>query len=119
MLLITPASAHIPLAFKLNFNVMNNQAEYETSIVKMEAAIAFGVEKLEVIEDSNLVVSQGNGVWKVCEEKLKPYHQDLEELIPRFNKVTFTHIPCLKNQFADALAILASMIKFPAGVRLR
>ncbi|XP_058217385.1 uncharacterized protein LOC131328460 [Rhododendron vialii] len=98
---------------------MNNQAEYEACIIGIDAAIALGVEKLEVIGDSNLVVSQANGDWRVHGEKLKPYHRDLEELIRRFNKVTFTHIPRLKNQFADAFATLASMIELPVGVRLR
>ncbi|XP_058220773.1 uncharacterized protein LOC131330991 [Rhododendron vialii] len=64
-------------------------------------------------------MSQANGDWKVKEEKLKPYHQDLEDLIPHFNKVTFTHVPRLKNQFADALATLASMVEILAGVKLR
>ncbi|XP_058216775.1 uncharacterized protein LOC131327646 [Rhododendron vialii] len=85
----------------------------------MEAVLTLGVEKLEVIGDSNLVVSQANGDWKVREEKLKPYHQNLKELIPCFNKVTFTHIPRLKNQFADALATLASMVELPLCVKLR
>ncbi|XP_058189317.1 uncharacterized protein LOC131306905 [Rhododendron vialii] len=92
VLLITLDDSHISLSFKLNFNV---------------------------IGDSNLVVSQANGDWKVREEKLKPYHQDLEELIPHFNKVTFTQIPRLKNQFADALATLASIVELPLGVKLR
>ncbi|XP_058181232.1 uncharacterized protein LOC131299670 [Rhododendron vialii] len=118
VLLITPDGSHILLAIKLNFDVTNNQAEYEACIVGMEAALTLGVEKLEVIGDSNLVVSQANGNWKVREEKLKPYHQDLEDLIPHFNKVTFTHIPRLKNQFADALATLASMVELPLGVKL-
>ena len=77
------------------------------------------VKKLEVVGDSNLVVSQANGEWKVKEDKLKPYHQDLEDLIPRFQMVTFTHVPRLKNRFADALAILASMVEIPDGVKLR
>ncbi|XP_058219170.1 uncharacterized protein LOC131329810 [Rhododendron vialii] len=85
----------------------------------MEAALTLGVEKLKVIGDSNLVVSQANGDWKVREQKLKLYHQDLEDLIPHFNKVTFTHIPRLKNQCADALATLASMVELPLGVKLR
>ncbi|XP_058223137.1 uncharacterized protein LOC131332845 [Rhododendron vialii] len=93
-------------------------AEYEACIIGMEAALTLGVEKLEVIGDSNLVVSQANGDWKVREEKLKLYHRDLEDLIPHFNKVTFTHIPHLKNQFADALATLASMVELPLGVKL-
>ncbi|XP_058211663.1 uncharacterized protein LOC131323841 [Rhododendron vialii] len=119
VLLIAPDGSHIPLAFKLNFEVTNNQAEYEACIVGMEAAIEIGIEKLEVMGDSNLVISQANGDWKVKEEKLKPYHQDLEDLIPHFNKVTLTHVPRLKNQFADALATLASMVEIPLGVKLR
>ncbi|XP_058202807.1 uncharacterized protein LOC131317262 [Rhododendron vialii] len=85
----------------------------------MAAAIEIGIEKLEVVGDSNLVVSQANGDWKVKEEKLKPYHQNLEDLIPQFNKVTFTHVPRLKNQFANVLATLASMVEIPIGVKLR
>ena len=37
----------------------------------------------------------------------------------RFEVVTFTHVPRLKNQFADALATLASMIEIPVGVKMR
>ncbi|XP_058189296.1 uncharacterized protein LOC131306882 [Rhododendron vialii] len=85
----------------------------------MEVAIEIGIEKLEVVGDSNLVVSQANGDWKVKEEKLKPYNQDLEDLIPHFNKVTFTHVPRFENRFADALATLASMVEIPLGVKLR
>ncbi|XP_058217334.1 uncharacterized protein LOC131328405 [Rhododendron vialii] len=87
VLLIAPDGSHIPLAFKLNFEVTNNQAEYEAYIVGMEATIEIGIEKLEVVGDSNLV--------------------------------TFTHVPRLKNQFADALATLASMVEIPIGVKLR
>ncbi|KAI8529927.1 hypothetical protein RHMOL_Rhmol11G0013400 [Rhododendron molle] len=78
--------SQIPLAFKLHLDVTNNQAEYQACIVGMEAALTLGVEKLKVIGDSNLIVSQANGNWKVCEERLMLYHQDLEDLIPRFNK---------------------------------
>ncbi|XP_058216797.1 uncharacterized protein LOC131327669 [Rhododendron vialii] len=119
VLLIAPDGSHIPLVFKLNFEVTNNQVEYKACIVGMEATIKIGIEKLEVGGDSNLVVSQANGDWKVKEEKLKSYHQDLEDFIPHFNKVTFTHVPRLKNQFADALATLASMVEIPISVKLR
>ncbi|KAI8538359.1 hypothetical protein RHMOL_Rhmol09G0096600 [Rhododendron molle] len=50
---------------------------------------------------------------------MKPYHQQLDELIPNFQKVTFTHVPRMKNRFADALATLASMLELPIGVKLR
>ncbi|KAH7834736.1 hypothetical protein Vadar_019075 [Vaccinium darrowii] len=119
VLLVSPEGSHIPLAFKLNFEVTNNQAEYEACIVGMEAALEIGVKRLEVVGDSNLVVSQANGEWKVREDKLKPYHKDLKDLIPQFQTVTFTHVPRLKNRFADALATLASMVEIPDGIKLR
>ena len=119
VLLIAPDGSHIPLSFKLNFDVTNNQAEYEACIVGLTAAIEIGVTDLQVIGDSNLVVSQANGDWKVREDKLKPYHQMLDDLIPQFEKVAFTYVPRLKNRFADALATLASMVELPVGVKWR
>lgn len=85
----------------------------------MEAALVITVKKLEVIGDSNLIVSQANGDWKVKEEKLKPYHKELDDLIRRFKNVTYTHMPRMKNQFTDALATLASMVEIPIGVKMR
>ncbi|XP_058192083.1 uncharacterized protein LOC131309472 [Rhododendron vialii] len=102
VLLIAPDGSHIPLVFKLNFEVTNNQAEEIGSGGRFQPGSV-----------------TGNGDWKVKEEKLKPYHQDLEDLIPHFNKVTFTHVLRLKKQFADALATLASMVEIPIGVKLR
>lgn len=57
MLLIFLEGSHIPLAFKLNFKVTNNQAEYEACIIIMEAALKIKIKMLEVVGDSNPVVS--------------------------------------------------------------
>ena len=58
VLLIAPDVSHIPLAFKLRFKVSNNEAEYEACIAGLEAALELGARRLDVIGDSNLVVSQ-------------------------------------------------------------
>ncbi|XP_058185736.1 uncharacterized protein LOC131302962 [Rhododendron vialii] len=86
ILLASPEGSHIPLAFKLNFEVTNNEIEYEACIVGFEAALKIGVKVLEVIGDSHLVVSQANGDWRVKDEKMKQYHQELGDFIPRFEK---------------------------------
>lgn len=57
VLLIALDNSHIPLAFKLRFKVSNNGAEYEACIVGLEAALELGAKWLDVIGDSNLVVS--------------------------------------------------------------
>ena len=47
------------------------------------------------------------------------HHDKLMTLIPRFKKLTFTHIPRIQNRFADSLATLASIIEIPMGVQVR
>lgn len=92
MLLIAPDDSHIPSAFKLWFRVSNNEAEYEASIARLEATLELEVKRLNVIGDSNLVVSQADGDWRVKEEEIKVFHQALDMLISRFAQLTFTHL---------------------------
>jgi len=61
VLLIAPDNSRIPLAFKLRFKVLNNEAEYEACIAGLEVALELGAKRLDVIGDSNLVVSQAKG----------------------------------------------------------
>ncbi|PKI44915.1 hypothetical protein CRG98_034697, partial [Punica granatum] len=49
------------------------------------------------------------GQWKTKDAKLVPYHEYLEKLTENFEDVSFTYTPHMTNQFADALATLASM----------
>ena len=58
-------------------------------------------------------------MWKVNEEHLKPYQQYLEDLTKTFDDIGYTIIPRAQNQFADALATLASMVEIPEGVWTR
>ncbi|PKI39027.1 hypothetical protein CRG98_040593 [Punica granatum] len=48
--------------------------------------------------------------WKTKDPKLVPYHEYLEELTENFEDISFTYTPCMKNQFADALTALTSMV---------
>ncbi|PKI58384.1 hypothetical protein CRG98_021202 [Punica granatum] len=52
---------------------------------------------------------------KTKDAKLVPYHEYLEELAKSFEKISFTYTPRAKNQFADALATLASMASISEG----
>ena len=118
VLLIAPNGSHIPLSFKLNFDVTNNQAEYEACIVGMEAAIAIGVE---TSGDRRLQSGRLAGQWRMEGQRreAKAIPSNVGGLDPQFQKVTFTHVPRMKNQFADALATLASMVELPVGVKMR
>ena len=50
---------------------------------------------------------------------MKPYHAYLDLLVDRFDKLRYIHLHRAKNQFADALATLASVIEIPVGVTVR
>ncbi|PKI67398.1 hypothetical protein CRG98_012207, partial [Punica granatum] len=94
---------------KVDFSCTNNVAEYEACILGLQAAIDFKVKELEVFGDSMLTIFQTLGQWKTKDAKLVPYQEYLEGLAKNFKKISFTDTPRAKNQFADALATLASM----------
>eukprot|EP00261_Vitis_vinifera_P017792 XP_010647599.1 PREDICTED: uncharacterized protein LOC100853095 [Vitis vinifera] len=123
ILLISPQGDHIPrsvrLAFSDHHRLTNNIVEYEACITGLETALDLGIRQLEIHEDSNLVIKQTQGIWRTRDEKLKPYHAYLDLLIDRFDVLRYIHLPRAENQFADALATLASLIVIPAGVNVR
>ncbi|PKI78460.1 hypothetical protein CRG98_001100 [Punica granatum] len=108
--LISPEGRHFPVAAKIDFPCTNNIAEYEACILGLQAAIDFKVKELEVFGESMLTIFQTLKQWKTRDPKLVSYHEYLEELVENFEKVSFTYTPRMKNQFADALATLASMV---------
>ena len=50
---------------------------------------------------------------------MKPYHAYLDLLVARFDELRYIHLLGAENQFADALATLASMVEIPTGVIVR
>ena len=67
---------------------------------------------MEVFGDSNLVLRQIQGEWKTRDVKLRHFHAYLELLVERFDDLRYTHLPRVQNQFANALATLASILIF-------
>ncbi len=82
----------------------NNEAEYRAAIAALEAAIGLGATRLEVRMDSELVVRQLDGRYRVRNPNLKPLHGRLLDLRWRLESVTFQNIPRTENQLADRLA---------------
>ena len=80
----------------------NNQAEYQALKLGLEEAAVMQVQTVHVYMDSLLVVNQMLGLFKVRNRDLWPIHQAIKDLVPRFKKVTFTHVPRELNKIADA-----------------
>jgi ribonuclease HI len=82
----------------------NNIAEYSALIKGLEKARSLGIKKLKVFLDSELLVRQVNGVYKVRNKNLIPLFQKIKDLLKDFDKCTVTHVRRELNKEADALA---------------
>jgi probable phosphoglycerate mutase len=81
----------------------NNVAEYRGLLAGLEAAIERGVEEVEVVSDSELLVKQMRGEYKVKNETLRELVDDAEWLARRLRRVTYTAVRREHNELADRL----------------
>ncbi len=91
----------------------NNIAEYTAAIIALEHAAKAGAKKVRLFADSELMVKQINGLYKVKNEGLKPLHTKVKGLIARIGSVEVQYIPRGQNKEADALANKAIDEKIP------
>jgi ribonuclease HI len=82
----------------------NNIAEYQAAIIGLERALKLGASNVRLHADSELMVKQLNGQYKVKNEGLKPLYQKAKELIAKIGRVEVQYIPREQNKEADALA---------------
>ena len=85
----------------------NNVAEYRALIIGMQKAAELGVRKLKVRSDSELIVKQLNGQYKVKSPHLQDLYFSAIKEISSFEKVSFVHVPREQNKEADRMANLA------------
>lgn len=86
----------------------NNVAEYKAIIRGLEETLKEGVDTIEIYSDSELLVRQINGTYKVKNKNLIPLNQKVKELINKFKKYSLIHINREDNSEADKLAKKAS-----------
>jgi len=82
----------------------NNQAEYRAIIAALEEAIRLGLRQVDIRLDSELVVKQINGEYRVKKVTLKPLCQQVKQLLGSLEGFTIAHIPRRQNMEADKLA---------------
>ncbi len=82
----------------------NNIAEYKAAILGLEHAVKQGATRVNLFADSELLVKQLNGDYKVKNEGLKPLHGKAKELIGKIGSVQVRYIRREMNKEADALA---------------
>ncbi|MEG0027111.1 MAG: 6-carboxytetrahydropterin synthase QueD [Raoultibacter sp.] len=82
----------------------NNVAEYSALVWGLQNAIAAGVTELQAVADSELMVKQMLGAYKVKSEDLKPLFLQARSLSAHFTRFSIAHVYRSDNKAADALA---------------
>jgi ribonuclease HI len=82
----------------------NNQAEYRAIIVALEETAGLDTDRVDIKTDSELVVKQINGEYRVKKATLKPLYRQVKQLLGALESFTITHIPRRQNIEADKLA---------------
>lgn len=81
----------------------NNVAEWNGLLLGLEAAAKRGIRRLNVRLDSELVVKQLRGEYRVKHAGLQPLHRRALQLLRRFAEVDVRHVPRKENKLADGL----------------
>ena len=82
----------------------NNAAEYYALITALDYAAHHGIKSLRIRSDSELLVNQMNGRYRVRSNDLKPLHERAAKLANQFEHFAIEHVPREENREADALA---------------
>jgi ribonuclease HI len=81
----------------------NNVAEYRGLVAGLEKALELGVDEIEVVSDSELLVRQMTGVYRVKSEALRDLAGAAHELARRFRRVEYRSVRRELNELADRL----------------
>ncbi len=90
----------------------NNEAEYQALILGLNNALSCGVQEILVHMDSELLVRQINGLYRVKNSRLAVFFSQVRDLLSKFTKYDIIHIPREKNREADRMANEAIRNKF-------
>lgn len=82
----------------------NNVAEYQGLLLGLKEAGTLSISHVTVYSDSQLLVRQIQGTYRVKDPKLKQLFQASEELLRQFSSFDIIHVPREQNKEADALA---------------
>ncbi len=82
----------------------NNVAEYNALLLALESADSLKGRQLQIFSDSELMVKQYNGEYKIKNKALQSLHIEVRRWVAKFEQVLLSHIPREENKEADELA---------------
>ncbi|OVE78745.1 hypothetical protein BVY00_02105 [bacterium G20] len=79
----------------------NNQAEYQALLKALQRSADLGIRRLKVFMDSELIIKQLNGIYKIKNKDLELLYRQVKELLADFDEISFNHVPRAMNKEAD------------------
>ncbi|MCW3048587.1 MAG: ribonuclease [Solirubrobacterales bacterium] len=99
----TPAGDVVDRAHELLGVATNNVAEYRGLLLGLARARELGATEVDVVNDSELIAKQVNGVYKVKHADMKPLHAAAKAALGDFERWSIRSVPRAQNAEADAL----------------
>ncbi|MFL5869715.1 MAG: ribonuclease HI family protein [Solirubrobacterales bacterium] len=99
----TPAGEVLESRGEVIGSATNNVAEYRALLLGIELARARGADEVELIGDSELIVKQVNGEYRVKDAGLRPLHAQVRAALEGFRRWSIRHVRREHNAAADAL----------------
>ena len=104
MVLQSPEGDKLKYKIRLQYQLTNNEVEYETLLKGLELAKSVEARSILILGDSQLVMGQVNGTYEAKEGRMKKYLEKVLRLVKKFKETNFVQIPMEENMEADALA---------------
>ncbi len=99
----TPSGEVLDEASELLGTVTNNVAEYRALLLGLARAGALGASEVEVVNDSELIAKQVQGLYKVKHAAMRPLHGEATAALRAFEAWKIRSVPRAQNAHADAL----------------
>jgi ribonuclease HI len=117
---ISSTQETISLSYKLEFETINNVAEYEALVLGLRAAKHMKIKALIVFGDVELIVHQVKNLYQAKHPRLRAYRNEVWDMIDSFFLAfNISFVPREENSVADSLAVLASNFKVPLPPKLK
>ena len=93
--------------YKFIGTATNNVAEYCGLLAGLHRARDLNIKELKVFGDSNLIIQQVTGKWKVKNDNLRAIYNQIKQVDPFFTVISYQHVYRKDNKRADQLANIA------------
>lgn len=102
--ILGPDGGEVATASEAIGHTTNNVAEYRALIRALELLRDLGARRAVILLDSELIVRQMDGTYRVRNPRMKDLYDEVQDLLPAFSEIRFRHVPREENTRADALA---------------